>query len=55
MISMSKILLRKNQVSLCHKNVCINTYGKNAEMIAKGATVMLLLIGVAALVRSASN
>lgn len=52
---MSKILLRKNQVSLCHKNVCINTYGKNAEMIAKGATVMLLLIGVAALVRSASN
>lgn len=52
---MSKILLRKNQVSLCLKNVCINTYGKNAEMIAKGATVMLLLIGVAALVRSASN
>ena len=52
---MSKILLRKNQVSLCHKNVCIKTYSKNADMIAKGATVMLLLIGVAALVRSASN
>jgi hypothetical protein len=52
---MDKILLKKNQVSLCHNNVCLNTYGKNADMVAKGATVMLLLIGVAALIRSASN
>jgi hypothetical protein len=52
---MNKILLKKNQVSLCHKNVCLNTYGKNADTVAKGATVMLLLIGIAALIRSASN
>ena len=55
MISMSKILLRKNQVSLCHKDVCLNTYGKNADLIAKGATVMLLMFGIAALIRSASK
>lgn len=52
---MDKILLKKNQVSLCHKNVCLNTYGKNAEMVAKGATVMLLLIGIAALINAASK
>jgi len=52
---MNKILLKKNQVSLCHKNLCLNTYGKNADMVAKGATVMLLFIGIAALIRSASN
>lgn len=52
---MSKLLLRKDQVSLCHKDVCINTYGKNADMVAKGATVMLLFIGIAALINAASK
>jgi hypothetical protein len=52
---MNKILLKKNQVSLCHKNVCLNTYGQNADMVAKAATVMLLLIGVAALINTVSN
>lgn len=52
---MNKILLKKNQVSLCHNNVCLNTYGKNADMIAKGATVMLLLIGVAAVINAVSS
>jgi hypothetical protein len=52
---MNRFLLKKNQVSLCHKNVCLNTYGKNADMVAKGATVMLLFIGIAALINAASK
>lgn len=53
--SMNKILLKKNQVSLCHKDVCINTYGKNADMAAKAAVAMLLLIGLAAVINAVSN
>jgi hypothetical protein len=35
--------------------VCLNTYGKNAEMVAKAATVMFLLIGTAAVINAVSN
>lgn len=52
---MNKILLKKNEVNLCYKNVCINAKGKNADMIAKGTTVMLLLIGIAALINASSK
>jgi hypothetical protein len=52
---MNTISINKNQVSLCHKDVCINTYGNNADLIAKGVTVMLILIGIAALIRVASK
>lgn len=52
---MNKLLLKKNQVSLCKKDACIHAYGKNADMIAKGATVMLLLFGVAAFIRAISK
>ena len=52
---MNKLLLKKDHVSICHKDNCIHASGSNAEMIAKGATVMLLFIGIAALLRAASN
>lgn len=45
----------KGKVSICSKDNCLHAYGKNAENIAKGASMMLLLIGVAALIRAASN
>jgi hypothetical protein len=52
---MNRNLLKKNQVSVCHKENCIHAFGENADMIAKGAMVMLLLIGFAAIVKAASN
>lgn len=52
---MNKYISSPNQVSICLKDNCIHANGRNAEMITKGATVMLLLIGIAALIRSASN
>ena len=52
---MNKNLQNKNQVSVCHKNSCVHAVGKNADMIAKGATVMLLFVGIAALLKAASN
>lgn len=53
---MSNYLQKPNQVSVCDsKKNCIHATGKNADMIAKGATVMLLFVGIAALVRAASN
>ena len=55
MIKMNNLLLKKNQVSICRKNICINAYGENANMLAKAATVMLLFIGIASLIRANSN
>lgn len=52
---MNNLLLKKNQVSICRKNICINAYGENANMLAKAATVMLLFIGIASLIRANSN
>lgn len=53
---MRNYLKKPNQVSICDsKRNCIHATGKNADMIAKGATIMLLFIGIAALIRSASN
>lgn len=48
-------LQKRNQVSVCHKNSCLHVVGKNADMIVKGAMVMLLLIGFAAVIKAASN
>jgi hypothetical protein len=52
---MNKILLKKNQVSLCHKNVCLHTHGKNAELVAKAAATMLLLFGLATVISAVSS
>jgi hypothetical protein len=52
---MNRNLLKRNQVSVCHKDNCVHAFGKNADVIAKGATLMLLLIGFAAIVKAASN
>lgn len=52
---MSKYIYKSNQVSVCHKNNCIHASGENAKMIAKGAAVMLLLVGIAAVLRAASS
>lgn len=46
-------LINTNQVSVCHKNSCVHATGENAKMITMGVTVMLVLIGIAALLRSA--
>jgi len=52
---MNRNLQRRNQVSVCHKDSCIHAFGKNATMIAKGATVLLLFVGFAAIIKAASN
>lgn len=52
---MSRQLQNKNKVSVCHKENCVHAYGKNAEVIAKGASVLLLFLGIAALIKAASN
>jgi len=52
---MNRNLQKRNQVSVCHKDSCVHAFGKNADMIAKGAMLMLLLIGFAAVIKAASN
>lgn len=52
---MNNFLLKKNQVSLCHKNVCLHTFGKNADNVAKAVVAMLLLFGLAAVINAVSN
>lgn len=50
---MTRNLQNTNQVSVCHKNSCVHAAGENAKMITMGVTLMLVLIGFAALLRSA--
>jgi hypothetical protein len=50
---MTKNSQKTNQVSVCHKNSCVHAAGENAKMITMGAALMLVLIGIAALLRSA--
>ncbi|WP_165779257.1 hypothetical protein [Brumimicrobium salinarum] len=50
---MMKNLQKSNQVSVCHKNSCVHAAGENAKMITMGATLMLVLIGIAVLLKSA--
>jgi len=46
---MSRQLTKVDKVSVCHKENCVHgCMRKNAEVIAKGATTMLLLLGIAA-------
>lgn len=45
----------KNDVTLCHKDNCINATGKNAEIITFAAAIMLILIGISAVVRATNN
>lgn len=53
---MKNYLQKPNQVSVCDsKRNCIHAYGKNADMIATGATIMLVLMGIAALINAASK
>lgn len=39
-------------VKVCSKDKCIEAKGKNAEMIAVSASIMLFLIGIAALINA---
>jgi hypothetical protein len=48
-------ITKTDQVSICHKDNCIHAKGRNAEMIAKGATIMLLFVGIAALIKATSR
>lgn len=41
-----------NQLSLCKKDVCIKAEGKYADAITFAAVAMLLMVGIAALVRA---
>lgn len=53
---MKNYLKKPNQVSICDsKRNCIHATGRNADMIAQGAAVMLLLFGVAAFIRAISR
>jgi hypothetical protein len=52
---MNKLLPKNNRVSLCHKDNCIHATGKNADMIAQGATIMLVLVGIGAFLRAISK
>lgn len=49
---MKKRFKNDDSVSLCHKNNCIKAKGKNADLIAFGTFIMLLLIGISALSKS---
>ena len=51
---MNKYIQKRNQVSICYKRSCVHAAGKNADKIATGATIMLLFVGIAAIIR-ASN
>lgn len=45
----------QNQVSVCHKDNCVHAFGKNADVLAKGLLLLFLLIGLAAVIKAASN
>ena len=49
---MKKELQFDSNVSLCYENKCIHATGDNANLIAFGAFVMLILIGVVAITKS---
>lgn len=49
---MNNFLQNNDSVSLCHKNNCIHAKGDNAKLIAFGAFMMLLLIGISTLTKS---
>lgn len=46
---MQKFLHKNDNVSLCYKDTCIHAKGSNANLLAVGAFVMLVLIGIASL------
>lgn len=43
---------KTGRVSLCHKNTCLHSEGDNAKRIAIAAGAMLLLVGIAAVVKA---
>ena len=52
LIFMYKYLQNKNEVSLCLKDNCILAKGKNADLIAFGVFAILILIGLATLLKA---
>lgn len=45
--------IKKNdEVDVCYKNTCVRAKGENAELISFGLFTMLVLIGIAAIVKS---
>lgn len=45
----------QNDITLCQNDNCINATGKNAEVITYAAAIMLLLFGVAAVLKATNN
>lgn len=39
-----------NEVEICKKDLCLKATGKNADLIARAAVIMLLFVGIAALI-----
>jgi len=52
---MNSLIQNKDKVSICHKDTCFRANGQNAEKITAAFTVMLVLVGIAAIIRAASN
>ncbi len=44
----------QNEITLCQNDNCVHATGENAKMIATAFAIMLLLFGIAAIIR-ASN
>lgn len=49
---MQRFLQNKDSVSLCYKDSCIHAKGSNANLLAVGVFVMLILVGLASLSKS---
>ena len=49
---MNKFLQNNEQVILCHKSNCIYANGMNAKVIIFAVSTMLILFGIATLLKS---
>jgi len=43
--------IEKSSMSFCHKNICINVSGRNAQFLLQAAVAILLLVGIAAIAK----
>lgn len=46
---MQRFIQQNDNVSLCYKDSCIHATGSNANLLAVGIFVMLVLVGIASL------
>lgn len=54
-IQMNKVLLKNNQVSICKGNLCVSATGEKANLIMNVMAIIVILIGISTLIKSASN